>query len=147
METVHIHTVIGSVFGNVTQYISNGELNAQQQELNINEPQRSACENGAEGKTVPATLQTPEARALMRKLTDAGILDGRWQPVGLSLAERGILTRYLSVRLDIKNQWRDFAELAELWDMNPETLRRAAAKALDQRKTLLFQDRLKSIFS
>lgn len=144
METVHIHTVIGSVFGNVTQYISNGELNAQQQELNINEPQRSACENGAEGKTVPATLQTPEARALMRKLTDAGILDGRWQPVGLSLAERGILTRYLSVRLDIKNQWRDFAEL---WDMNPETLRRAAAKALDQRKTLLFQDRLKSIFS
>ena len=144
METVHIHTVIGSVFGNVTQYISNGELNAQQQELNINEPQRSACENGAEGKTVPATRQTPEARALMRKLTDAGILDGRWQPVGLSLAERGILTRYLSVRLDIKNQWRDFAEL---WDMNPETLRRAAAKALDQRKTLLFQDRLKSIFS
>lgn len=144
METVHIHTVIGSVFGNVTQYISNGELNAQQQELNINEPQRSACENGAEGKTVPATLQTPEARALMRKLTDAGILDEHWQPVGLSLAERGILTRYLSVRLDIKNQWRDFAEL---WDMNPETLRRAAAKALDQRKTLLFQDRLKSIFS
>ncbi len=144
METVHIHTVIGSVFGNVTQYISNGELNAQQQELNINEPQRSACENGAEGKTVPATLQTPEARALMRKLTDAGILDGRWQPVGLSLAERGILTRYLSVRLDIKNQWRDFAEL---WDMNPETLRRAAAKAMEQKKSLLFQDRLKSIFS
>ena len=35
METVHIHTVIGSVFGNVTQYISNGELNAQQQELNV----------------------------------------------------------------------------------------------------------------
>ena len=142
METVHIHTVIGSVFGNVTQYISNGELNAQQQELNINEPQRSACENGAEGKTVPATLQTPEARALMRKLTDAGILDGRWQPVGLSLAERGILTRYLSVRLDIKNQWRDFGEL---WDMNPETLRRAAAKALDQRKTLGFQELLKDL--
>ena len=142
METVHIHTVIGSVFGNVTQYISNGELNAQQQELNINEPQRSACENGAEGKTVPATLQTPEARALMRKLTDAGILDGRWQPVGLSLAERGILTRYLSVRLDIKNQWRDFAEL---WGMNPETLRRAAAKALDQRKTLGFQELLKDL--
>ena len=142
METVHIHTVIGSVFGNVTQYISNGELNAQQQELNINEPQRSACENGAEGKTVPATLQPPEARALMRKLTDAGILDGRWQPVGLSLAERGILTRYISGQLGIAAQWQTFGSL---WNMKPETLRRAAAKALDQRKTLGFQELLKDL--
>ncbi len=54
METVHIHTVIGSVFGNVTQYISNGELNAQQQELNVEA-------DGAH--TAPAEAETEEIAA------------------------------------------------------------------------------------
>lgn len=90
---------------------------------------------------IPAALRTPEARAMLQKLADGRILDERWQPVNLSNAEKGIVAQYLSAKLDIKNQWRFFAEL---WGMNPETLRRAAAKALDQRKTLDFQERLKT---
>lgn len=55
METVHIHTVIGLVFGNVTQYISNGELNAQQQELNV--------EAGAHAAPAEAKTEAEEAAA------------------------------------------------------------------------------------
>ena len=32
-----------------------------------------------------------------------------------------------------------------LWGMKPETLRRAAAKAMEQKKSLVFQDRLKGL--
>lgn len=91
---------------------------------------------------IPQTLDTPEARSLIRKLTDGQILDERWQPVNLSNAEKGILAQYLSAELDIRNQWQSFATL---WGMKPETLRRAAAKAMEQKKSLVFQDRLKGL--
>ena len=91
---------------------------------------------------IPRTLDTPEARSLIRKLTDGQILDERWQPVNLSNAEKGILAQYLSAELDIRNQWQSFATL---WGMKPETLRRAAAKAMEQKKSLVFQDRLKGL--
>ena len=68
--------------------------------------------------------------------------DERWQPVNLSNAEKGILAQYLSAELDIRNQWQSFATL---WGMKPETLRRAAAKAMEQKKSLVFQDRLKGL--
>ena len=143
METVHIQTVIGSVFGNVTQYISGGELNAQKQELNVG-GQPSRTEEAAEGteQTLPEAFATAEARSLMGKLINGGLLDEHWQPAGLSNAEKGILAQYLSGELNIKNQWQTFAAL---WGMKPETLRRAAAKAMEQKKTLAFQDRLKGL--
>lgn len=91
---------------------------------------------------VPDALDTPQARALMRKLTDAGILDEHWQPVGLSLAERGVVAQWAAVRLGITAQWQTFGTL---WGITPETLRKAFGKALDQRKTLDFQERLQSL--
>lgn len=91
---------------------------------------------------LPDTLESPEARALMRKLADAGILDERWQPVGLSLAERGVVAQWAAVRLGITAQWQTFGAL---WSVNPETLRVAFNKALDKNKTLAFQDRLKEL--
>ena len=144
METVHIQTVIGSVFGNVTQYISGGELNAQKQELNVSGEQSSRTGESAEGteQTVPEAFATAEARSLIEKLINGALLDEHWQPVNLSNAEKGILAQYLSGELNIKNQWRDFAVL---WGMKPETLRTAFNKALDKTKSLAFQDRLKGL--
>lgn len=91
---------------------------------------------------IPEILDTPQARSLLRKLTEGQILDEHWQPLGLSNAEKGIVAQYLSGRLNIAAQWQTFGSL---WNMKPETLRRAASKALDQRKTLDFQERLKSL--
>lgn len=131
METVHIQTVIGSVFGNVTQYISGGELNAQKQELNVGTEQ-----------TLSEAFATAEASHVLEQLVAAGLTDARWQPIGLSYAEKGVLAAYLAHRLGIQTQWQTFAAL---WGMKPETLRKAYGKALDQKKTLAFQDRLKGL--
>lgn len=143
METVHIQTVIGSVFGNVTQYISGGELNAQKQELNVGGEQPRA-EEAAEGeeRTLPEAFTSPRAASLLERLVAASLLDERWQPLNLSNAEKGILAQYLSGELNIKNQWQTFAAL---WGMKPDTLRTAFNKALDKTKSLAFQDRLKGL--
>jgi len=91
---------------------------------------------------LPAELCTAEARALHERLMDAGMMDDDWQPVGLSNAQKGLLTFYLAAKLDIGSQWKVFAAL---WGMNAETLRRAYNKALEQNRSLLFQDELKRI--
>lgn len=144
METVHIQTVIGSVFGNVTQYISGGELNAQKQELNVGGEQPSRTGESAEGteQTLPEAFATAEASHVLEQLVAAGLTDARWQPIGLSYAEKGVLAAYLAHRLGIQTQWQTFAAL---WGMKPETLRTAFNKALDKTKSLAFQDRLKAL--
>lgn len=91
---------------------------------------------------IPEILNTPKARFLLGKLREGQILDEHWQPLGLSNAERGIVAQYISGQLGIAAQWQTFGSL---WNMKPETLRRAAAKALDQRKTLDFQELLKGL--
>lgn len=95
-------------------------------------------------KEIPDMLRTAQASALQEKLTEAGMMDKDWQPVGLSNAQKGMLAFYLSDKLGIDNRWKVFSAL---WGMNPETLRRAYNKALDQNKSLLFQDELKIILT
>ena len=46
-------------------------------------------------------LQTEQAEDLFEKLREAGMVDERMQPVGLSNAEKGILAFELARRLDI----------------------------------------------
>ena len=100
--------------------------------------------NGAQSGEIPSEFRTSQACDLHDKLTKAGMLDGDWQPVGLSYAEKGMLAFYLADKLGVNNQWKVFAAL---WGMKAETLRRAYNKALDQNKSLLFQDELKKILS
>ena len=52
------------------------------------------------------------------------------------------LNKAVSNRLNINEVWQVFGEL---WNEKPETLRSYLNKALDQKKSLKFQDRLKNI--
>lgn len=92
--------------------------------------------------TIPPTLNTSQAKFLIQKLIAGQILNEHWQPIDLSNAEKGILAQYISCELNIKTPWQSFASL---WGMKPETLRRAAARAMEQKKSLGFQDRLKGL--
>lgn len=110
-----------------------------------------SCEYGEWGTadadsavSLPAELCSAKAGVLHDKLMDAGMLDEDWQPVGLSNAEKGLLVSYVSDRLGLSNQWKVFASL---WGMKGETLRRSYNKALDQSKSLLFQDKLKNLLN
>ena len=93
---------------------------------------------------IPDELRTPQACTLHEELCKDGLLDEGWQPVGLSNSEKGMLASWLSGKLGIVNQWKWFAAL---WGMKPENLRSAYYKALEQTKSLTFQDRLKNIQS
>ena len=105
-------------------------------------PEAGKRKTTSDFSAIPEALNTSEARSLIEKLINGGLLDERWQPVNLSNAEKGILAQYLSAELDIRNPWQFFASL---WGMKPETLRRAAARAMEQKKSLIFQDRLKDL--
>ena len=105
-------------------------------------PQPSPEGEGAAGIAVPEVLLTDEARALLAKLVEAGMIDDEWQPVGLSNAEKGTLAEYITERLSISAKWKLWGNL---WGMNPETLRTAKARGLEQEKTWAFRTRLDAL--
>ncbi len=93
---------------------------------------------------VPEKLKTEEAKALMEDLVDAGILTKDWQPIGLSGSERALVAKAVCEHLKINELWQVFGKL---WCEKPETLRSYLNKALEQKKSLKFQDKLKNILS
>lgn len=60
---------------------------------------------------LPSCLTTPAAHDLLQRLVRAGLLDEAWQPVGLSIARRGVLASLLAQRLGIAQTWKTFGEL------------------------------------
>lgn len=91
--------------------------------------------------TLPDALHTPRAEALLARLVDAGLTDEHWQPLSLSNPEKGVLASLLADRLEIGNHWKFFGRL---WGMNPETLRTAFNKGMDQHRTADFMERVKN---
>lgn len=103
-----------------------------------NNPAQEAEQN--ESGIIPASLRTTEAERVLERLRSAGIVDSRWQPVGLSNAEKGVLASLLADRLDIGCLWQTFGDL---WRMKPETLRSAYNKGMEQKRTGEFLERVK----
>ncbi|WP_456088150.1 hypothetical protein [Parabacteroides sp.] len=127
------------IHDNTNVYINaggSGEANAGRGNV------KSEREKGEDAADSP--LSTVQACELFRKLAEAGILDEHNKPLALSNAEKGVLAGMLATRLGIKNLWQVFGDL---WEMKPETLRGANAKAQSQKKTLRFLDKLKSVLS
>ena len=91
---------------------------------------------------VPEKLKTDEAEELMEDLVDAGLLSDDWQAPNLSGTERALVAKAVCERLHINEVWQVFGQL---WGEKPETLRSYLNKALEQKKSLKFQDRLKNI--
>ena len=111
-------------------------LSVDKAEVRMGQP----CEDGAEK---PKELKGEQAEALMERLVDAELLDDGWQPVGLSGAEKALVARAVGERLGIHEVWQVFGRL---WNVKPESLRAFFNRALEQRKSLGFQDRLKKLF-
>lgn len=117
-------------------------------ELNI--PMKPLSENAygiMDGKMtphqiMPEELCTPEARSLYTKLSQIGLLNEHWQPIGLSNAEKGTLIDFIADTLNIRSKWKFFGNL---WNMDSETLRTSKARGLDQDKTWKFRSRLEAL--
>ena len=91
---------------------------------------------------IPKQLQGEYAEKLKRNLMDAGMIDVDWQTCNLSNTEAAILARYISEKTHINDVWKEFGLL---WNMNPVTLRNYFNKALDQKKSLEFQEKIKAL--
>ena len=90
----------------------------------------------------PERLRGEGAEELMEQMVDEGLLTEEWQPAGLSGTERALVARAVCERLGINEVWQVFGSL---WNEKPETLRGYFNKALEQRKSLEFQERLKKL--
>ena len=97
-------------------------------------------ETAAAEQQIPEELTTPEAREVLSKLHKAGLLDERWQPVGLSYADMGTLAGYVADKLCIQTPWKTFGCL---WQKKPEALRSGMNRGTTQNKTDLLLDRIK----
>ena len=97
-------------------------------------------ETAAAEQQIPEELTTPEAREVLSKLHKAGLLDERWQPVGLSYADMGTLAGYVADKLCIQTPWKTFGCL---WQKKPDALRSGMNRGTTQNKTDLLLDRIK----
>lgn len=85
---------------------------------------------------IPEALVESE---LWQRLIDAGLVDEDGQPT-VSRPEAALIADMLSTRLDITHKWKLFEGL---WHRN--NMRGDFNTALEQRKSLRFQERLKNI--
>ena len=129
-------------------YVQGSYIDAHDNEnvyLSVDKAEVKVSENGQQQTTlkeVPEQLKSEAAEEIKEDLVDAGILTADWQPLNLSGSERALVARAICERLKINEIWQVFGKL---WGEKPETLRSYLNKALDQQKSLKFQDRLKNI--
>lgn len=81
---------------------------------------------------MPTELTKPEIMTTLNRLQTNHVLDAHFQPIGLSIAKRGILASLVADKFDIENPWIVFGKL---WNMNKETLRSGCNKAVLQPKS------------
>lgn len=93
-----------------------------------------------QSQQLPKELMSDEAIELKEKLMNGGFIDENWQPNKLTITESAMIAKVVSERLSISDPWQFYSKL---WGRKSEVLRTSYYKALDQRKTLDFQDRLK----
>ena len=128
--SVTFHAPMFDIHDNTNVYIAMPEAAEQ-----------PAAGNEAAADCLPEELRTPIAETLLSRLVEAKLVDDGWQPLSLSNPEKGVLASLLADRLEIGNRWKFFGRL---WGMNPETLRTAFNKGMDQHRTADFMERVKN---
>lgn len=91
---------------------------------------------------IPDALNNEEAKNLMQRFVDAKMLKEDWYPQNISCTEQALLAKYICDRLKIIEVWQVFGNL---WNIKPETLRTYFNRALEQRKSLKFQEKIKEM--
>ena len=91
------------------------------------------------GEELPEVLSTPEAMMLWQKAQQAGYVDDHYQPL-ISRTQSALLADAMAERLGIREKWKVFEAL---W--NRKNMYKDLYYALNQKQSLVFQDKLKAI--
>ena len=138
--TFNFHAPVGQQIARVDKLVAHFDKDMSMQVVDTDAMMNSDDEG--EAPSLPEILCTPQAEALHAKLRNAGWVDERWNPVGLSNAEKGTLAEYLSEKLGIHSHWKFFSRL---WNVNSETIRTSKRRGLDQEKTWNFRSKLEDL--
>ena len=124
-------------------YVAPGAQHVERQTLLNPETHPSPPCLGREkcARELPEVLATPEAMELWRKAQQAGYVDEHYQPL-ISRTQAALLADAMAERLGIKEKWKVFEGL---WNRN--NMRGDYTRAMNQRQSLGFQDKLKRLFS
>ena len=90
---------------------------------------------------LPKPLATEKAMALWKKAQEAGYVDENYQPL-ISRTQSALLANAMAARLGIREKWKVFEVL---WQR--KNMYRDYYDALNQRKSLVFQDELKKLLT
>ena len=104
-------------------------------------PKGKGVDSAEASKSLPDVLVTDEAMALWKKTQAAGWIDANYQPL-ISRTQAALLADAMAERLGIKEKWKVFEGL---W--NRKNMRGDYTRAMNQRQSLSFQDKLKWLFS
>ena len=88
---------------------------------------------------MPEVLSTQEAMVLWQKVQQAAYVDDNYQPT-ISRTQAALLADAMAIRLGIREKWKVFEML---W--NRKNMYRDYYEALNQKKSLVFQDELKKL--
>ena len=95
----------------------------------------------ANPRELPEALSTEQALTLWRKAQRARLVDDNYQP-RISRTQSALLADAMAERLGIKEKWRAFGVL---WNRN--NMRGDYNDALNQRQSLEFRDKQKTVFA
>jgi hypothetical protein len=129
-------------------YVAPGGQHVETQNINLTpgpspkgegKPLPSPPQKGREYR-LPEVLATNEAMVLWKKAQAAGYVDANYQPL-ISRTQSALLADAMAERLGIREKWKVFETL---W--NRKNMYRDYYEALNQKKSLEFQDELKMLF-
>lgn len=131
----------GTMSGDVVNHFHDGKL-AEAAATSENPSENTMMPTASDAASdIPAVFSSSDSITLMQRLIDHHLMDEDFQPIGLTWSERSILVDELSSRLNIVDKWQTFGTL---WHLKPQALRSAYNKAMEQKKTSAFFDKIRS---
>ena len=111
------------------EYVENYYENGIAKKKNVDDP----------AARMPDELKGEKGQALLKNLQKHGLLDENFYPLELSNSETAVLAYQIAIALDIDEMWKVFSDF---WDINPNTLRAAYNRGIEQKKTMKFLDEI-----
>lgn len=131
--------VLGSSAQSIQYFTTQQADSAVQYTMDVCPPGEvsSLAESSSLEASLPDALSTDQAKRLLHRLAELGVLDEAFQPHGISQSKKGVLAQQIAARLGIKNQWVTFAHF---WHVDANCLRSGYNRGMESKSIGKFLD-------
>lgn len=106
-------------------------------QLRSSEEVSSLAASPSQEVSLPEALSSVQARSLLHRLAELGVLDAAYQPLGITQSKKGVLAQQIAAKLGIKNQWVTFAHF---WHVDANCLRSGYNRGMESKSIGNFLD-------